>query len=65
MASRLLYKFRNKDNAAGDIHLLPGPINAILEWIFSLERHLLGIVPLPFGISVIALYRKVIPDTKG
>jgi SAM-dependent methyltransferase len=58
MVSRLLSRFRNRENDTGEIHMLPGPINTLLEKIFSAERHLLGSVPLPFGISVIALYRK-------
>ncbi len=36
----------------------PGAMNRFLEAVFSLERHLVGRVPLPFGISLLATVKK-------
>lgn len=44
----------------------PGPdlrkpgdtLNSLLEWVFASERHLLGRIPLPLGLSVISVARK-------
>ncbi len=38
---------------------LPGPlVNKALRYIFATERYLLGRVPLPFGVSIIAVCRR-------
>ena len=37
---------------------LPGPLNAALEALFASERHLVGRVPLPFGVSLLAVARR-------
>lgn len=40
---------------------LPGPLmNGILQFIFAAERHLLGRVPLPFGVSIIAVCQRAV-----
>lgn len=46
--------------AAGgsDLGSVPEPLNSLLRVIFGAERHLLGRVPLPFGVSLVAVYRK-------
>lgn len=36
----------------------PAPINSLLALIFASERLVLGKIPLPFGVSIIALCRK-------
>jgi SAM-dependent methyltransferase len=36
----------------------PGPLNAFLCALFASERHILGRLALPFGVSIIALCRK-------
>ncbi|TAK37407.1 MAG: class I SAM-dependent methyltransferase [Lysobacteraceae bacterium] len=33
----------------------PSPLNALLTSVFSSERHLLGMSPLPFGLSLVAI----------
>lgn len=33
------------------------PVNALFGGIFGLERHLVGRVPLPFGVSLVAILR--------
>jgi SAM-dependent methyltransferase len=35
----------------------PAPLNALFTGIFGLERHLVGRLPLPFGISLAAVLR--------
>jgi len=36
----------------------PTLINAVLAWFFSLERHLVRRVPIPFGLSLAAVLRR-------
>ena len=38
-----------------DDHLPPAPVNAILRMIFASERFLVGRVPLPIGVSLLAV----------
>ena len=38
-----------------DDRLPPKPLNDLLRGIFGLERHLVGRVPLPAGVSLFAL----------
>ena len=33
----------------------PAPLNALFKSIFALERHLVGRVPLPAGVSLVAV----------
>ena len=38
---------------------LPGrAMNAVLRGIFSFERHVLGRLPMPFGVSLVMLARR-------
>ena len=53
VAERLSSKLRNKDDA--DLHLPPAMLNSALERTFALERHLVGKVPLPPGLSLFAI----------
>lgn len=53
VAERLASKVRGKDNA--DVTLPPAPLNAALERVFALERHLVGRLPLPPGLSLFAV----------
>jgi len=41
----------------GDLGAVPRPLNAVLRAIFAAERHVLGAVRLPFGVSLIATAR--------
>ena len=38
----------------------PGPMSGLLEGLFAAERHLVGRVPLPFGVSLVGVARE--PD---
>jgi SAM-dependent methyltransferase len=53
IAERLASKARGKDG--GDLELPPAPLNAALKRTFAAERHLVGRVPLPPGLSLFAV----------
>jgi SAM-dependent methyltransferase len=53
VADRLVSKLRGKENA--DLKLPPAPLNAALERTFAAERHLVGRLPLPPGLSLFAI----------
>jgi SAM-dependent methyltransferase len=53
VAERTVSKWRGKDN--GDVKLPPAPLNALLEKVFAAERHLVGRLPLPPGLSLFAV----------
>ena len=53
VAERMASKLRGKDEA--DLTLPPAPLNAALERAFATERHLIGRVPLPPGLSLFAV----------
>lgn len=41
-----------------DLHVPPAPVNRALEAVFGAERHLLGRVPLPCGLSLVVVARR-------
>ena len=53
VANRLKAKLTRTET--GDVSLPPAPINAALERAFAAERHLIGRVPLPTGLSLFAI----------
>jgi SAM-dependent methyltransferase len=53
VAERLSSRLLRKDNA--DLTLPPAPLNATLERAFAAERHLIGRLPLPVGLSLFAV----------
>jgi SAM-dependent methyltransferase len=53
VAQRLASKALRKDDA--DLKLPPAPLNAALERTFAAERHLIGRLPLPPGLSLFAV----------
>ena len=53
VAERLSSRARGKDSA--DLMLPPGPLNCALEITFAAERHLIGRLPLPPGLSLFAV----------
>ena len=53
VAERAASKLRGKENA--DVALPPAPLNAALEAVFVAERHLVGRLPLPPGLSLFAV----------
>ncbi len=53
VAARFAGKLMGKDDS--DDSPPPKPLNAIFEAVFGLERHLVGRLPLPPGLSIITL----------
>ena len=53
VAERLSSRLLRKDNA--DLTLPPAPLNTMLERTFAAERHLIGRLPLPVGLSLFAV----------
>jgi SAM-dependent methyltransferase len=53
IAERLASKLRGAEEA--DLTLPPLPLNAALERVFATERHLVGRLPLPPGLSLFAV----------
>ena len=53
VADRLVSKMRGKDEA--EVKLPSRPLNAGLEAVFAAERHLVGRLPLPPGLSLFAV----------
>jgi SAM-dependent methyltransferase len=54
--ARLVGKLTGKDSA--DDNLPAGPVNAVLDKILGFERGLIGRVPMPFGVSLVAVVRR-------
>ncbi len=58
-AIRLLRRpFGGGAKVADGVEALPGPLNDLLEGVFAAERHLVGRVPLPAGVSLVGVARK-------
>jgi SAM-dependent methyltransferase len=53
IADRFAAKLRGKKDA--DVNLPSAPVNAALEAVFRAERHLIGRLPLPPGLSLFAV----------
>ncbi|GAA0735757.1 class I SAM-dependent methyltransferase [Sphingomonas japonica] len=53
VAARMVGRLTGKDDS--DDSPPPKLLNAVFEKVFGLERHLVGRVPLPAGLSIIAL----------
>jgi SAM-dependent methyltransferase len=52
-AARIVGKLSGKKES--DDQMPPGPVNSLLGAIFGLERHLVGRVSLPAGVSLVAI----------
>lgn len=55
-AARLVGKAIGRESA--DDSMPPAPVNALLRTIFAIERPLIGRVPMPFGVSLVAVLRR-------
>lgn len=53
--ARLLHKLRRTKLETADMKIPPAPVNAVFRGIYGFERHLLGRLPMPFGLSVVAV----------
>lgn len=56
---RLLRKCLPKGNAGAELVVPPAPLNALLAMLFGSERYLLRRMKLPFGISLLAVAKKL------
>ena len=56
---RLIRKYLPKGNAGAELALPIAPVNALLAMLFGSERHLLRHMKLPFGISLLAVAKKL------
>ena len=61
--ARLAGKLLGRDRA--DDSIPPGPVNGILRGIFELEAPLVGRVPLPFWVSLVAILSRPEETGKG
>ncbi len=52
-AARIVGKLTGKKES--DDQMPSGPVNSLLGTVFGLERHLVGRVPLPAGVSLVAI----------
>lgn len=52
-AARIVGKATNKQDS--DDRMPPRPVNSLLAGIFGFERHLIGRIPLPAGVSLVAI----------
>jgi SAM-dependent methyltransferase len=55
-AARVVGKVTRKESA--DDRLPSAPVNAVLDKVFGLEAGLIGRVPMPFGVSLVAVVRR-------
>lgn len=55
LARRLLGGGTEEADVADDA---PGPLSGLLEGLFAAERHVIGRVPLPFGVSLVGIARE-------
>jgi SAM-dependent methyltransferase len=55
-AVRFVGKLTGKDDS--DDAMPSAPVNKLLDTLFGLERGLIGRVPLPFGVSLVAVLRR-------
>jgi len=55
-AARIAGKLRGKTSS--DDQMPAKPLNSLFGAIFGLERHLVGRVPMPAGVSIVAILRK-------
>ena len=56
VGARFAGKLMGKDDS--DDSPPPGPVNAVFEKVFGLERHLVGKLPLPPGLSIWAVLKR-------
>ena len=52
-ADRLVSRVMGREGS--DDALPPAPINTLFDWVFGLERHLVGRVPMPPGVSLLGI----------
>lgn len=56
--ARLWSKLVGNARSGGDINVPAAPINSLVARVFASERHLLGRLPMPPGLSLVTVVRK-------
>lgn len=56
--ARGVHKLSKRKHETADMKIPPAPVNAAFRGLYSFERHLLGRLPMPFGLSVVAVARR-------
>ena len=59
VVTRLWSKLPGAASSTGDLTVPAIPLNAFFTQVFASERHLLGRVPMPPGLSLVAVVRKL------
>ena len=53
VVQRMASKLARREDA--ELGIPPGPVNSLLSSIFAFERHAVGRLPLPMGLSLLAV----------
>jgi hypothetical protein len=53
-----LFKVETKASISSDLNLPAKPINQLLATLFATERHFMGRIRLPFGVSALVVAEK-------
>jgi 2-polyprenyl-3-methyl-5-hydroxy-6-metoxy-1,4-benzoquinol methylase len=61
-AVRLASRIRPERKAQGDLHIPPRQLNGLLARIMRSEANMLGRLPMPFGLSLVAVARNTSSD---
>jgi SAM-dependent methyltransferase len=56
---RLIAKLRSPQHATSDLHVPPQLMNGLLANVMRSESNLIGRVPMPFGLSLVSVTRKL------
>jgi SAM-dependent methyltransferase len=51
-------RFGSSDQTKTELGIVPEPANAFLGGLFGIERHIIPMLPLPFGVSLVAVASK-------
>jgi SAM-dependent methyltransferase len=51
-------RFGSTAETKTDLGIVPEPVNALLGGLFGMERHIIPMLPLPFGVSLVAVASK-------
>lgn len=60
LIERTIKKIIGESGQGPDLFVPPAPVNGLFRLIFQSERHILPYISLPFGLSLIGVYRKVL-----
>ncbi len=58
LLERMTKKLLRLDRAEPDVTVPPAPLNVAMRWVFGLEGHLIPLVQLPVGLSLLAVARR-------